>query len=378
MSLERRLEWAARLGIVAGFEPEDGETATAFRLRRDGLERAMRTLDAGRMRTMLGWADDFAVGAQRAPFFRDLCFIGDVENGRYNARTLQMFEEFVRAAGSKKRGREGATVRADGIQAMSGMMRMMREMSSGCEVVNAALTAGTTHRFKDMRKEDGASGTRKRRRALRTSILRKLAAGGIDRTTAVAAMEWAAALIGSNALLRGGEVGRRDNHPFQPQLGLTWGKITWCAACPDSRGRRWMTLWVVPIKDQNQRHQAAIPIPIVRRQVDGELGGDSLCAYDALEVLWRRMVGGDPPVVQADWLELNLGGGKLAKSHPMASKPIFAHPNGAAICTEDVRRMARRFASAAGEDPADFGASVIATVGWCDGSAGSIWRRRVE
>ena len=91
-----------------------------------------------------------------------------------------------------------------------------------------------------------------------------------------------------------------------------------------------------------------------------------LCAYDALEVLWRRMVGGDPPVVQADWLELNLGGGKLAKSHPMASKPIFAHPNGAAICTEDVRRMARRFASAAGEDPADFGASSLRSGGATD------------
>ena len=50
------------------------------------------------------------------------------------------------------------------------------------------------------------------------------------------------ALTAHNAILRGGEVGRRDGHAFDPQVGLTLRSVVWCLPWQSSGGV-WTTFY---------------------------------------------------------------------------------------------------------------------------------------
>jgi hypothetical protein len=357
MSLDLRIAWATRLGLLEGGARGSREGSLEYTLRMGARSRALSVLDAGHMRRMLGWVQDFVDVVKRWPLFHDLTAVGDVVAGRYNALTLTLVGEFVRESGSKKRGSEGKLLRADGIQSVVTTARQVREIGSQGAVADASLMVGTSQRFKAMRREDGAPGSRDSRRAMRARHFVHLAEIGWDRFSPVGEMEWAVGLTAHNAILRGGEVGRRDMHTFDPGVCLTLRSVVWCLPCPDSRGRLWLILWVVPIKDQNARHQAAVPIPIVRRQTEAECaeGADPLCTYDAIARVWRRRMGKQPPSAAADWSG-RVGGGRLATGHPKAQEPLFRLPGGGAWSTTDVRALAQRWAAGCGEDPAEFGA----------------------
>eukprot|EP00965_Chrysotila_dentata_P110444 3649122-Pleurochrysis_carterae.AAC.1 len=62
-----------------------------------------------------------------------------------------------------------------------------------------------------MRQEDPPTGTRKLSRGLRAHHMRQIAGKGLWRETPQRRMEWAAALLAHNLLLRGGEIGRPDD-----------------------------------------------------------------------------------------------------------------------------------------------------------------------
>ena len=366
MSVERRFQWATELGLLPDNDQREGESGAAFELRTGGLRRAFEALDAGRMIRMLGWTADFVRAYERRPLFRELAYIGDIGNGRWNAETLEMVSEFMRRAGSKKRGVEGQLLAADGIQSSVAMMRKVRELGTRCAVADTSIFVGTSERFKSMRREDGAPGERDTRRAFRAMHFARLAEQGWDRTSPVGEVEWAAGLTGHNAVLRGGEVGRRESHAFDAELGLTFRSITWCLPCMESCGRLWLILWVVPIKDQSARRMQAIPIPIVRRQVGGERGTDALCTYDAILAVWLRMIGAMPASAQVDWHSRAGSAGRLPANHPMAKRPMFALPDGRAMDTGHVRGMVQRMASACGEDPNEFGAKSLRAGGATD------------
>jgi len=272
----------------------------------------------------------------------------------------------MRRAGSKKRGIEGQTLAADGIQSSVAMMRKVRELGTRCAVADASIFVGTSERFKSMRREDGAPGERETRRAFRAVHFAQLAAQGWDRFSPVGESEWAAALTGHNSVLRGGEVGRREFIEFDAEQGLTFRSITWCLPCRESRGRLWLILWVVPIKDQSARRMRPIPIPIVRRQLEGERGADALCTYDAILAVWLRRVGTMPQSAQVDWHARAGEAGRLSASHPMAQRPLFALANGRAMDTGHVRGMVQRMASACGENPEEFGAKSLRAGGATD------------
>ena len=76
---------------------------------------------------------------------------------------------------------------------------------------------------------------------------------------------------------------------------------------------------------------------------------DPLCAYSALLRRWRRTVGHEPKI----------GGQKvkyrLKAGHKFALLPVFAHGDGVAFDTGDMRAIAKSMAAACGEDPARFG-----------------------
>eukprot|EP00965_Chrysotila_dentata_P030211 1005566-Pleurochrysis_carterae.AAC.1 len=67
----------------------------------------------------------------------------------------------------------------------------------------------------------------------------QLAAQGFDRSSARGLVEWAAALLAHNLLLRAGELGRPDEREFDPQRDLSWSSIRWKEPTRESRGRRW-------------------------------------------------------------------------------------------------------------------------------------------
>ena len=153
--------------------------------------------------------------------FRDLRYVGDIMAGGYNAATLEGVAEYMRASGSKRARHEGELLRADGIQACAGMLRRMREVSTRCEVVGPSMMLTASLGFKGMRKAEPAAGERDTRRAFRAAYFVLLAAAGWDRVSVMGEEAWAMALTAHNAILRGGEVGRRDGYAFDPQVGLT-------------------------------------------------------------------------------------------------------------------------------------------------------------
>eukprot|EP00965_Chrysotila_dentata_P087257 2880970-Pleurochrysis_carterae.AAC.1 len=76
--------------------------------------------------------------------------------------------------------------------------------------------------FKRMRMEDAPSATRKLSRAFRAQHFRAVVrAGGWGGSTR-AHMEWAAALLAHNLLLRAGQIGRPAERDFDPTRDLTW------------------------------------------------------------------------------------------------------------------------------------------------------------
>ena len=68
-----------------------------------------------------------------------------------------------------------------------------------------------------------------------------------------------------------------------------------------------------------------------------------------------------------------MGGGRLELSHPLARRAVFTLPSGTAIATDDVRGIVQRMASAAGEDPREFGAKSLRAGGATDLSAAAGW-----
>ena len=78
-------------------------------------------------------------------------------------------------------------------------------------------------------------------------------------------MEWAAALLAHNLLLRAGELGCVAAGGFEPERCITWASFHWQQPCYESRGCPWFTVDVVAIKDVVFRHRV-VPM-VVRRQL---------------------------------------------------------------------------------------------------------------
>ena len=69
---------------------------------------------------------------------------------------------------------------------------------------------------------------------MRSHMLRELAQRGWDRSSRRGAVEWAAALVAHNLLLRGGEVGSVDKNAFDTSRDITIGSVLFMAPSAES------------------------------------------------------------------------------------------------------------------------------------------------
>jgi hypothetical protein len=332
------LAWARRLGVIPEASvPSDASAVFAARAR----QRAIGALDQRKLRQALAWAEDFVAETNGRAFFVSLDGPADGAGSAYNWASLDGFAEYVRAAGSRVRRKEGKKLSGDYIQSLAGALRILREEAIGASVVLPR--PSTSRTFKAMRKEDGPPGSRDSRRALRAHHLRALVEKGwhLEHPDA-----WEVALVAHNLLLRGGEVGCVEGRDasgrpieFDERRGLTWGSVEWRQPSVASGWRAWAVGWVCAIKDQSNTNKRQ-PIVIAQRVARGSLD-DPMCAYAALARRWRRLVGAIPSGVAAGPATRGKVG-RLAATHAMARQPVFANKVGKASCTRATSRRLRR------------------------------------
>ena len=340
------MERARVLGICES-PPQDVDEAG--RLAAVARARGVAMLDQGKLNTMLTWALDYSRVTDGRPFFVALQGMHDSETSARNWQSLDGLAEFIRAAGSRAKGREGRQVSGDYIQSLVGLAKSLREEDSGQAIVIPR--PANSRAFKSMRVEDCKNtGQRDSKRALRALHFRILAERGYDRDSPAAATEWEMMVVAHNLLLRGGEVGRRQGKAFDPKRGFRWIDIEWRAPCEESGWRAWAVVWICPIKDQTGKAQKQ-PI-VVAQAVPGcsSLAAQPACAYSALVRRWQREVGALPSDVRG------APHGKMLASHRMANTPVFTRVDGSAVDAGDVRKTAQRMAAACGEKASDFGA----------------------
>ena len=358
--------------------PELGFVAS---LRETFRARATVATDVPRLRTALTWFASFLDATKRVPFLP----ADGAENTRgqmWNTETLELFAEFVRR--SAPRGRtKGAAVSGDAISGYVSAVRLFRSREARYSIAPPEINLNLPLALKTMRREDGPPGVRARSLGLRAETLARAAAACEDlRQSAQGAVDWAAAVVAHNALLRGGEVGVPDGKPPDSSRIVAWHSFSWQAPRPESLHRPWLILRVVPIKDP-EGSRSAYPIPIPRRH-DGPFGSDPMCPYDAAAAAWwmRCGVAGRPFPVdslgrpQPGWEQ-------LAPPH-RPSSPFFTDASGAVMDTSYVRGLARRLARFGGlpeADVADVGAKAFRIGGATDwrleaGAAGEATTRQ--
>ena len=320
--------------------PPAGTADAVASLRAGVRRRAAATIDPDRMATSLEWFADFLAFVRRVPFVA-LSHAGDIDSSIYNAETLDMFGEYIRQRGSRQRGRVGSAIASDTVDSYVSAIKTLRGVETHYAVVIPSTDLLRPRASKQARRIQGPPGERQLKRGIRASHLRRLAAMGYDRSSSRGMLEWAAALVAWNLLLRGAELGVVPGKAFDPRRDATFSAIEWRAPCSDSAWLPWLTWDVVPVKDTSARRRVC-PMA-VRRRGSGPVGGDPLCVYDAIARAWELAAGSPPPAEGR------------TRDPRLAARPFFVGRRGGAWDTNDTRDLARRLASALGLAPAEFG-----------------------
>ena len=322
-------------------QPPPGATDIVATLRAGVKRRAWSVVDLDRAGTALEWFSDFLDATHRTPFV-PLEHAGDLRAAIYNSETLEMLAEYIRRRGSRARGAQrGKPILSDTIDGYVSTIKTLRGIEAHCRVTIDAVNVIAPKASKAMRREQGPPGQRSLKRGIRAAHLRQLITIGYDRSSARGLIEWAAALVAWNLLLRGGEVGVCEGKPFDDARDATFGAIAWRSPCADSNWLPWLTWDVVPIKDTVARRRIC-PMP-VRRRSFGPIGHDPMCVYDAIVMAWAAQAGSPPPAF-----------GRTSDA-ALAKRPFFTGRRGRVWSTEDTRDLARSVATALGLDPAEFG-----------------------
>ena len=312
-------------------------------MRRGVRDRALSTSSPDKVGTSLEWLYDFVRATGRLPFIR-LRFAGDLHNATYNVQTLELVSEFIHRSGSRQPGRIGTALASDSVDGYISTIKMTANFEAHCQLTLAEVNTVLPSASKASRRAQGPPGQRKLKRALRAQHLRQLVALGYDRSSARGIIEWAAALVAWNLLLRGGELGVVPGKAPDASRDLTFGAIDIRAPCADSDWQPWLVIDTVPIKDVTARRRAC-PMAVQRRRRPSPLIlDDPMCVYDAILRAWRTISGTEPPAI-------GRVGGQLAGRHFFSSRKR----GGAVWNTDDTRELAQRFAIALGLDPSEFG-----------------------
>ena len=323
-----------------GTAPTLAATDFISSLRTSLKRRASSTIDLDRAATSLEWFADFISASSRRPFV-PLAHAGDIQAAIYNSETLELFGEYMRARGSRQRGRVGTAITSDTVDTYVGTVKILASLGAHHGITFDSANVVMPRASKANRRAQAPPGERKLKRGIRAHHLRALVALGFDRSSARGIIEWAAGLVAWNILLRGCELGVVPGKPLDTARDAVFGAITWRSPCHDSAGLPWLVWDVVPAKDTTARRRSC-PMAIRRRSAV-PLGADPLCTYDAIFIAWTATAGAHPPE----------SGRTLDPS--LAIRPFFIGRDGGPWDTEDTRLLARRFATALGLDPSEFG-----------------------
>ena len=344
--IDALIDRARRIGVAGDFGGArvdcDGESALARQLRIDVRARARETLDAGRLRSALGFGEEFFADSKRNPLFVKLEHSGDLAAMRYNQTTIDMMTEYIRQRGSRKPGQVGRTLAAATVQTYVGTLRLLRSAEAGYAITAPEVNVVAPAALKRMRQDDPPPGDRVLRRGMRADHLRQLAEMGYDRSSARGVLKWAAALLAHNLLLRGGEVGVVERKLLDVRRDIVLGSVEFMAPNDESNYHQWLTVDVVAVKDAEARHRVC-PMPVRRRQRGGKLGADALCTYDAVVLAMQRRLGHLPPAL-----------GRVRGAE--ALWPLFTRLKGGVWGTPETRALAREMAAELGLTAEEFGA----------------------
>eukprot|EP00965_Chrysotila_dentata_P088644 2927482-Pleurochrysis_carterae.AAC.1 len=189
----------------------------------------------------------------------------------YNVDTLAMFAEFMRRSGSRHTSQPDKVLRAGTVAGYGSAVRMLRSRETKCEIAPEPPGGRSTLAvaLKRMRLEDPLTGSRKLSRGFRAQLYRAVVAAGGWNGPRRAHMEWVAALLAHNLLLRAGEMGHpNDGGEFDFDRDLTWSSVQWMQPPAASEGHEWALVFVFPITDASDWHKK-VPMPLRRRQRGG-------------------------------------------------------------------------------------------------------------
>ena len=381
--LRRRAGAAGLLGLHSGREDQfEGEPSAAelARLRQLQTTVDQLTQESVAPERMLSALSHYELWRQELPSrvpFLPLWGEGSpgrVEAAQYNERSLGLFATSCLERGSLQRGRRGAPIQPNTVTGYVSALRSLLTRDGGVKVFVPEANVVVPAVASTVRLARPPAAPRRRRRGLRASHLRAALERGVARRGSFSARrEWLAAVLGHRLVMRGAELGRRDERTFSSARGLTWRNIEWREAGAAHETQPVAVVHLCDAKDQGgnkQRYPLLVramgDAPRSTSRVRGSAKkrrrstqpsaearaeSDGLCAYWLLREAWEEDVAtlGRAAALDAPVFRTSAGGGAAA-----------------AYTTGDVGRIARQVALAAGEEPSDFGAHSLRIGGASD------------
>ena len=350
--------------------------SAAVRLEQNLLDSAALAWDTPRLATALVWVKEFQRQIGRDLFIPALSSCPAGAYGRlWNRRSLDLLTKFITSSVPLGRTR-GTHVSQDVAESYASAIYLLRCREAQYDVAPVADSFVSPLDAKTTKRKEPPTEPTELGEGLRAHDFLAADAAGFDRTSDAGQLRWAAGVGAHNLLLRGGELGTPDNARHEPRRVLRGRSFRWQRASRASRGRLWLSVLVIPVKDRTGKHPGFLT-PVARRH-DGPFGADPLCAYDAFAAAyWRKGWGSRP--FPMDALGRPADGWWLTpESADFLDLPFF----GARWTTETSRRLFKAIAVAAGKDPRRIGGKAARIGGSTDakertGEAGKdIIRRR--
>jgi hypothetical protein len=353
---------AALLGLLGPLDdpgdvaPADASAGNAYalELERHLLTQAAEAWDTPRLATALTWLEGFFAATGRTLFVPARGTRSFRQGRAWNRRTIDLFTQHIITSAPIGRTR-GEHVSVDVARTYASAIYLLRCREAGYDIAPsdddfiAHLAAKTARRAQPLPQGARALGA-----GIRAVHFSAAAEAGFDRTSPRGARRWAVAIASHNLFLRGGEPGVPDNARHEPRRILRGRSFQWQLPVRASKGRLWLLVWIIPIKDPQGKH-TGFPSPVARRH-DGAFLSDPLCPYDALAMAWwQRMHPGLPFPVDArgqplpHWWSAPVDPALLAA-------PLFLGDGGEVWRTSDSLAIYKEIALAAGIDPAPVGA----------------------
>ena len=339
----------------------------------DATWRCSLASDTPRLSSALGWLSSYMLETGRTPFVP--AFGPDALRGQiYNRCTLDTLKEYIRQStpmGKTKRG----FLAAGTIDGYISAIRNFRCREARYDIAPLAGSMISKPINKQLARQDGVKGGPVRMAGIRAQHLRVAAAAGYPRDGVAGAVRWAVATGALNLLLRGGEVGVSDTAEIDPSRIITWLSFCWMQPCAESKGRLWLIVRVVPIKDQIG---FGVPYPCgVPRQHDGPFGSDPVDPYDALAWAWWIRIHPNVPFPvdsngrpSLDWdVRAPPPPARRAEDSPgtiCQDDAFFTHTSGDTFRTSHVSALGKSIARVVDIDPADVGAKCFRIGGSTD------------